>query len=391
MRFLRVSYTRRRFLLLQTAEKERFMFFNQLMAVAIHTLEPVAKWVTLTTLFVALVVCGYAYLKKSATLSKTVKITAIALSAYFLFLTVVLFIADLAYHYSDEYAQENWLDKQQLIRFILLPLCALISSVFLATAVHGYAKSKNYVKLKGLSIALILVVFSVFALTLFSLGIYYAKRIENDGYFNSDSASVKQFALYTFAILLTVLLLITTKFEKQKFTLNAKAVAYAGVCVSMSFALSYIKLWDMPSGGALTLASLLPLALYSYAFGIKKGLFAGFCYILLQAIQDPWIIHPAQFLLDYPIAFTTVGLAGIFRNVDCIKNPQVKLGLGCAVVGTFRYTAHVLSGIFAFEAYAAGQNPVLFSLGYNLYVLLDIALVIAVAVIVTKSKLRITP
>ena len=366
------------------------MSFYNLMAFAIHTLEPLAKWATLAILLVAFLVCGYAYLKHRASFSKIVKPVIIALAVYFLLLSVLLFVADLRYHYSDEYTEENWLDKEKLTTLVLLPLCALFSSILLATLVHGYAKSKNYAKLKPLTIALIVGVLAVFSLTLFSLGTYYAKKIENDGYFNSDSASVKQFALYGFAGLLGVVLLLATKLEKQKFTLNAKATAYAGVCVSISFALSYIKLWDMPSGGALTLASLFPLALYSYSFGLKKGLFAGFCYSLLQAIQDPWIIHPAQFLLDYPIAFTTVGLAGIFRNVNCIKNPQMKLALGCSVVGIFRYTAHVLSGIFAFEAYASGQNPVWFSLGYNLYVLLDIALVIAVAVILSTRDNPLT-
>lgn len=362
------------------------MFLNSLMATAIHILEPIAKWTTLAVLLIALTVCGYAYFKKRASFEKTFKLTAIVLFVYFLLLAVALFVADLSYHYSDEYAEENWLDKQQLTRLVLLPLCALFSCIFLATALHGYAKSKNYANLKTLSICLIIGVCAVFAITLFSLGTYYAKKIQNDGYFNSDTASVKEFALYAFAVLLTAVLLATTKLEKQKLSLNAKSTAYAGVCVSISFALSYIKLWDMPSGGALTLASLFPLALYSYAFGVKKGLFAGFCYSLLQAIQDPWIIHPAQFLLDYPIAFTSIGLAGIFRNLDNIKKTPVKLALGCAVVGLFRYTAHVLSGIFAFEAYAKGQNAVVFSLVYNLYVIADIALVIGVAYLLLSSK-----
>ena len=366
------------------------MSFYNLMAFAIHTLEPIAKWATLAILLMAFLVCGYAYWKHRASFSKIVKPVIITLAVYFLLLSVLLFITDLRYHYSDEYAEENWLDKQQLTRLILLPLCSLVSSIFLATLVHGYAKSKNYAKLKALTIALVIGVTAIFALSLFSLGAYYTKKIENDGYFNSDTASVKQFALYGFAVLLGAGLLLATKLEKQKFSLNAKDTAYAGVCVSISFALSYIKLWDMPSGGALTLASLFPLALYSYTFGLKKGLFAGFCYSLLQAIQDPWIIHPAQFLLDYPIAFTTVGLAGIFRHVDYIKKPQVKLGLGCAIVGLSRYTAHVLSGIFAFEAYAEGQNAVLFSLGYNLYVLFDIALVFAVAVILSTRDNPLT-
>ena len=363
------------------------MFLNSLMAFAIHTLEPIAKWTTLVLFACLFLVGAYLYARNRKSLPKFFKISTAILAVYFLALALTLFIADLTYHYSDEYAEENWLDKSTLTSLVLLPLCVLASSIFLAICVHGYAKHKKYAKLKRLTITLSVGVLCVFVLTLFSIGRYYAQKIDGDGYFNSDSASVKQFALYAFSILLTIFLLIIARADKQPLTFNAKSLALAGVCVSMSFALSYIKLWDMPNGGALTLASLFPLALYSYLYGLKKGLFAGFCYSLLQAIQDPWIIHPAQFLLDYPIAFTAVGLAGIFKwSKINDKAPRLAFSLGCGAVGLFRYIAHTLSGIFAFEAYAKGQNAVLFSLGYNLYVLVDIALVIAVGTLILSSK-----
>ncbi len=363
------------------------MFPYFLMASAIHSVEPFLKWLTVLILAGVFAFGSYLSMTKRKILPKFLKYSAIGLTLYFLVLAVIFFSLDLAYHYSDDYAKENWLDKDSLISHILLPLCALIVSILLAYVIRGYAKRKNYKKLKQLSITLFIGVLAVFTLTLFSIGAYYAKKIDGDGYYNSDTASVKEFALYAFAILLTVILLTIAKSDKQPLSFHSKSLAYAGVCASMSFALSYIKLWDMPNGGSLTLASLFPLALYAYVFGVKKGLFAGFCYSLLQAIQDPWIIHPAQFMLDYPIAFTAVGLAGIFRNSKFNQtNPNLALSLGCGVVGVFRYTAHVLSGIFAFEAYAKGQNAVLFSLAYNVYVLFDIALVIAVSLLVLSSK-----
>ncbi|MBR2384770.1 MAG: energy-coupled thiamine transporter ThiT, partial [Clostridia bacterium] len=70
------------------------------------------------------------------------------------------------------------------------------------------------------------------------------------------------------------------------------------MCVALSFALSYIKLFEMPQGGSVTLFSMLPIMLFSYIYGMKKGLLVGVIYGLLQAVQDPYIIHPAQFLLD---------------------------------------------------------------------------------------------
>lgn len=155
----------------------------------------------------------------------------------------------------------------------------------------------------------------------------------------------------------------------------------------MSFALSYIKMWEMPQGGSITLASLLPLMIFSYMFGVKKGVFAGMIYGILQAIQDPWLIHPAQFLLDYPVAFAAIGLAGMFRNVKAFETkPQIAFALGGIVASLLRFLCHILSGVFAFSEYAGDQNPWIYSMGYNSFVFIDIAIVIVVGVIVFSSK-----
>ncbi len=363
------------------------MFLNSLMAFAIEQIQPIAKWLTVALIAAALLFGAFAYFKKKEIFSKFLKFSAISFAGYFFLLAVTLFVADLAYHYSDWYAEENWLDKQALTRLVLIPLCLFAAVILSSLFFYSFAKNKNYTRLKGLRVTLFAVCALALCGVLVCLGIYYAKKIDGDGYFNSNSASVDQAALYLSAALLVALVLGLASLDKSKLTLDSASLAYAGVCISMSFALSYIKLWDMPSGGSITLASLLPLALYAYLFGLKKGIFAGFCYSLLQSIQDPWIIHPAQFLLDYPVAFTAIGLAGIFRSVKGLKDkPTLAFSLGATFVGALRFVAHVLSGAFAFEAYAEGQNPFLYSLVYNSYVFIDIAIVVVVGVLLFSSK-----
>jgi thiamine transporter len=177
-----------------------------------------------------------------------------------------------------------------------------------------------------------------------------------------------------------------SRLDKQPLHFSARALAYAGICSAMSYALSYIKLWDMPHGGSITLVSLLPLMLYAYIFGAKKGVFVGFTYGVLQALQDPWLIHPAQFLLDYPVAFSAIGLAGLMKNCARLqKLPQVKFTIGACIAGCMRFICHVLSGTLAFEAYAEGQNALVYSLVYNSYVFIDVALVVIAAVFVLSS------
>ncbi len=205
----------------------------------------------------------------------------------------------------------------------------------------------------------------------------------------SDPSTVQDLALYlsTAGIIIVIALLTIFMGRGEKKGFNTKNIAYASICIAMSFALSYIQIVPMPQGGSITPASLLPLMLYSYMFGVRKGVFAGFIYGVLQAVQDPWILHPAQFLLDYPVAFAAIGLAGMFRRIKVFeKLPQVSFALGAIVSGTLRFLSHVFSGVFAFAEYAGGKNPWIYSLGYNSFVFVDIAIVIVVGIIILSSK-----
>ena len=166
----------------------------------------------------------------------------------------------------------------------------------------------------------------------------------------------------------------------------------AGVCTALSFVLSYVKFeaaWLQ--GGSITLVSFLPICLFSYIYGMKKGLVVGFVYGLLQAIQDPFIVHPAQFMLDYPIAFSMIALSGLLTDLNVLSNmPKLKFTVGAILTGIFRYIAHVLSGTFAFGAYAMDSeatNFLLYSAVYNSYVFIDIALVVVVGLILFSSKI----
>ena len=201
--------------------------------------------------------------------------------------------------------------------------------------------------------------------------------------------SINGVGLYLCAAALIVVILGLTFFlgRKDRRKFDSRTISYAAVCIAMSFALSYIQLFKMPQGGSVTLASLLPLMIYSYMFGVKKGVFAGFIYGLLQALQNPWLIHPAQFFLDYPVAFATIGLSGMFRNVKAFEGkPQVAVALGGIVASVLRYLSHLFSGVFAFSEYAGGQNPWIHSLGYNSFVFIDIAIVIVLAIVVFSSR-----
>lgn len=354
---------------------------------AVDTFEPIAKWSTIGLVAAALLTGVVLFFMKKETFPRYVKYAVFGLVVYLLAVAVAFFVLDIIKHSSNEYIEENGLNKQSLISFMLVPLlclsCAILVSLVAFALTNKYKPDKC--KLVGFICGGVCLVF--LAVTIALLAVYYNKEIANNEYYNSDAYSVKQLALYLGAILAIAVIFALAMLDKEKLTFDAHTLAYAGICVSMSFALSYIKLWDMPQGGSVTLVSFLPIMLFSYLFGTKRGVFVGFAYGVLQAVQDPWIIHPAQFLLDYPVAFACAGLAGLLRPVKKLGNlAQAQFGIGALIAGTMRFACHVLSGVFAFESYASGQNVWLYSLAYNSYVFIDVALVIVAGVFVLSSK-----
>lgn len=279
-------------------------------------------------------------------------------------------------------------DGKDLPALLFWPILALFLTMFLCMFLV-YLKNKvsqQTAKVLITSAMVLCILASIVCLVL--IGNYYGQNIKHDDYY---SPYFKTAPLYIFSLLLigAMIALVFALGKHTTFEFDSRSVAFAAVCIAMSFALSYIRLFKLPQGGSVTLVSLLPIMLFSYIFGIKKGFLVGIIYGVLQAIQDPYIIHPAQFLLDYPVAFSAIAFAGVFSEVKAFeKMPQVSFALGAALTGVFRFVSHFCSGAFAFGAYAADagyKNIYLYSLAYNSFVFVDIVIVIVVGVILLSS------
>lgn len=273
-------------------------------------------------------------------------------------------------------------DGVELILF--LPLSILLVCLATSAALLLWKRTKRMI------ITLICVCGAAFIATMVCLGIHFnsGNAADNNWLTNAD---VDSLYLYLGSLISVAALLAITwyfgKGESKEF--DSKSITYAGICIAMSFALSYLRLIRMPQGGSITPASLLPLMLYAYLFGVRKGVFAGFAYGILQALQDPSILHPAQFLLDYPVAFAWIGIAGIFTKVKKLDRfPQIQFACGASLAGIGRFLMHFLSGAFAFGAFAPEGTPVLlYSLTYQAgYVLPDLTIAIVVGVLLFSSK-----
>lgn len=171
---------------------------------------------------------------------------------------------------------------------------------------------------------------------------------------------------------------------------DTRAIVYGAIAIALSFALSYVKFFEMPQGGSVTFASLLPLMIYCCMFGTRRGVIVCLIYGALQAVQDPWIIHPMQFLLDYPLAFGLIGVSGIFVEKGFLKKyPVVGFILGAILAVCLRFACHVLSGVYAFASWADVETygtVAAYSLAYNSFAFIDMIIAIAAGVLLFGSK-----
>ena len=195
--------------------------------------------------------------------------------------------------------------------------------------------------------------------------------------------TARQWCFAAGALVVTVgLLVYLAKSSRKAGRTDVRALTYGALCMAMSFVLSYIKLWSMPLGGSVTLASMLPLLWYSNKFGMRNGFVAGAAYGLLQLIQKPEIYHWVQVLLDYPLAFMMLGLAGSVKNLQ--------LGSLLGVAG--RWLCHVLSGAIFFAEWVpeGWSNAWVYSAAYNgAYLLVDLVICIILSFALAKALNRI--
>ena len=141
------------------------------------------------------------------------------------------------------------------------------------------------------------------------------------------------------------------------FNISRPILAEAAILIALAAALHLVRLFQLPFGGSITLGSMIPILLFSLRRGALPGILAGTMFGVIVLIEEPFIFHPFQVFLDYPLAFGLLGLAGIFK-----RNPIA----GVAVAISGRFVAHYLSGIIFFAEFAPeGINPYLYSALYN--------------------------
>lgn len=185
------------------------------------------------------------------------------------------------------------------------------------------------------------------------------------------------------AALMGTLALIVFVINMRKIRLTPLLMAQIAMSVALAAVLNNIILYRMPQGGSVTLASVLPILIMSYAYGPEVGMLTGFLFGIVNLFMGPFIIHPFQTLLDYPVPFMLIGVAGYFRNRYA----------GAVMAHILRLIPHVLSGVIFFAEYApegmnSGPGLWWYSITYNApFILGELAIILVILAAVPWTRL----
>ena len=148
-------------------------------------------------------------------------------------------------------------------------------------------------------------------------------------------------------------------------TNNTQRLIKTAVLLAIATVLSVIKMIELPFGGTITPASMMPVVIIAFMYGTRWGIFSALVYSILQMLTGMNIVSAmfmpgeAQMVLwqaicvcfiDYVLAFTALGLGGVFKNK--FKNDVTAITLGTLVATFGRYVMHIVSGYIFYGAWA---------------------------------------
>ncbi len=170
----------------------------------------------------------------------------------------------------------------------------------------------------------------------------------------------------------------------------------SAVMIALATVLSLLKLAELPAGGSVTFASMLPIVLISYRHGVKHGVLAGTVYGVLQQLLGLRTLSYvtgfasvlAVVLLDYVVAFAVLGLGGVFRKKGMRQTAALISGgtLACAL----RYVCHVISGATVWAGLSIPTEAVLIgSIAYNATYMIPETLILLLVLFYISEALRL--
>ena len=166
--------------------------------------------------------------------------------------------------------------------------------------------------------------------------------------------------------------------HSEKKQMSTKQLIYCAVAMALAFVTSYIKVFEMPWGGSVTLCSMLFIVMVANWYGVQTGVFVGLAYGILQFIQEPYVLSLFQVCCDYVLAFAALGVAGLYSG----KPRGLVKGYIAAVLA--RGAFHALGGYLYWMSYMPENFPQslksVYPIVYNYSFLLVEALITAAVI-----------
>lgn len=200
-----------------------------------------------------------------------------------------------------------------------------------------------------------------------------------EGAWGDGSVHLTTIGMVMVAVVIAVLLIVAAIMRQRKASkktaLTTRQLVYSAAAIALAIVCSMIKLFEMPMGGSVTLLSMLFIVLIAYWYGPYVGIMTAVAYGLVQFVTEPIFYTIPQMLLDYPLAFGALGLAGFFHK----KKWGLQIGYIVGVIGRFIFAT--ISGVVFFAAYAPeGMSPLAYSAGYQASYLVPEAVVTLVII-----------
>ena len=189
------------------------------------------------------------------------------------------------------------------------------------------------------------------------------------------------------ALVVVFIVLWAVSARRQKTRWTTQMLALGAVCIALNCVLGMIRIWKMPNGGSITPASMLPVMLFAYVYGTCPGLLVGALCGVLDYMLGGYFMSVAQWLVDYPVAFAMMGLAGLTGRM---KNERAGLTIGITIASVGRLIAAIIAGVFFWAENAPeGMSLFVYALTYNgSYMVPECIICILVGVLIGPRMVR---
>ena len=164
--------------------------------------------------------------------------------------------------------------------------------------------------------------------------------------------------------------------------LTTKTLVLAGICLALSFGLSLFKVSPVTNG-------MMPIMVFAAFYGFFPSVLVGIIFGLLQFVSGPWILTPLTFVLDFILAFASIGAVGLVKD---LTDTNKALFIGAPIAYLVRFLFHFASGIIYFNMGAVwAELPTSTAVGYSflyqvLYLVPDFIITYGVIIALLKTN-----